>query len=124
MLFVGESGLVGEHGAELGEGLVLNLADAFARAANLLADFLKRFRAFPVEPEAELQDQAFAFVELGEQREQTVYGFLVAEDAVGRHGPAVGDDVLEFALFALLNGIVERERAEIGEAQAGDGALA
>ena len=113
MLFVCESGLVGKHGAEFGEGLVLDLADAFACAADFLTDFLERFRPFAVEPEAELQDQAFAFVELGEQREQTVYGLLVAEDAVGRHGPAVGDDVLEFAFLALLDGVMQGERAAV-----------
>ena len=53
--------------AELAQRLVLDLADALAREADLLADLLERHRVLAVEAVAELEDLGGALVDFIEQ---------------------------------------------------------
>ena len=85
-----------------------------------LADLLQRLRATAVETEPQLDDLAFARVEFAEEREEALDGLLVADDAVRHHGVAVGNDVLETAVLALLDGGVQGDGLQVGKRGARD----
>ena len=108
---------------QLVQSLVLDLADAFACAADALADFLQRLGAVAVEAETQRQNRAFTLFEAVAEFDHVAEGLLVLHEFVRSGGLVVRNDVAEFAVFAMLDRIVEGDGGRLAEAEAGDGAF-
>ena len=99
-----------ERTAQFRERNVLQLANALARHAEFLADFLERLRLSAIETEAREDDLALAIVEHVEQPADFVAQVLVAQQLERRLRFLVADDLAELGRIVVADRRVERSR--------------
>ena len=95
--------------AHFAERLGLDLPDALARDAELLADFFERARVAVAEAEAQFQNFPLAFVQAAKHIAQ-----FVLEQAEARHverafGGLVLDEIAEVRVLAVADGRLQRD---------------
>ena len=100
-----------DHFAEFSQREILDLADALARDAEFLADFLQGFFRAAVEAEAVAQNGRFARVEVPDHVLQHAGDGFVFQIFVGRGGVFILDDVGKIIRLVVADGRVERRGA-------------
>src|SRR5688572_23414710 len=101
-----------DHFAQFGERDILDLANAFAGDAKLLADFFERFLGSTVQAKTITEDSRLARIESFDHLLQHAGDGFVLQLLVRREGVFVLDDFGEVIGFVITDRRIERSRSD------------